>query len=475
MNFLGFGLLLCGATCAFAQGIVPRLNTLIRAENLKADVAFLASDTLQGRATPSPGLDAAAEYIASQFRKAGLEPAGGDGYFQIATYNMITPSMEGFEISSGAAKVTSAIVQESVATDLKDAAVVLTSPADLEKLTVEQVRGKVLVIDMSAAGGGGMRRMPSPAKLEPALTIVLAAGNLPRNMGGARPVMRDASVPASKAAMVLLSDAALKEALSVPDAKVSVKIAAPKVEIAKARNVAGLLRGTDPVLKDTYVIVTGHYDHLGVRGTGEGDHIFNGANDDASGTSSVVEIGTALAALGEKPKRSILFMTVFGEESGGYGARYYTSHPIFPLAKTIADVNLEQLGRTDDSEGPTPLQFNLTGFDYTDIAAIMAKAGEETGIKVVKHEKNSDSFFGRSDNATFADAGIPSTTLSVSYVYPDYHAVGDEWQKLDYENMAKVDVCVALGVWNMANSDTAPEWNKENPKTARYVEARAKQ
>src|SRR3982751_4852484 len=116
---------------------------------------------------------------------------------------MITPSMEGFEISSGAAKVTSGIVQDAVPTDLKDAAVVLVSAADLEKLTLEQVRGKVLVIDMSAAGGGGMRRMTSTAKLEPALVIVLAAGNLPRNMGAARPVMRDASLPASKAAMGL--------------------------------------------------------------------------------------------------------------------------------------------------------------------------------------------------------------------------------------------------------------------------------
>ena len=456
-----------------AQGVAPQIAAHVSAENLKADVAFLASDTLQGRATPSPGLDAAAEYIASQFRKARLEPVGDDGYFQTATYNLITPNLEGFEITAGAAKVTSATIQEAVATDVKETAVIKASPSDAEKLTVDQVRGKVLVLDLAEGGGQGMRRMPATAKLEPALVIVLLPTGMGRGMG-ARPVMRDATAPQSKAAMVMVTDAALREELSKPDAKVSAHIAAPKTEVAKARNVVGLLRGSDPVLKDTYVIVTGHYDHLGVRGTGEGDHIFNGANDDASGTSSVVEIGTALAALGDKPKRSILFMTVFGEEVGGYGARYYTSHPIFPLAKTVADVNLEQLGRTDDTEGPRPLQFNLTGFDYTDIASIMAKAGEETGIKVVKHEKNSDSFFGRSDNATFADAGIPSTTLSVAYIYPDYHAVGDEWQKLDYANMAKVDVCVGLGIWNMANSDKAPEWNRENPKVARYVEARDK-
>ena len=151
------------------------------------------------------------------------------------------------------------------------------------------------------------------------------------------------------------------------------------------------------------------------------------------------------------------------------GSRYYCQHPVFPLAKTVADINLEQLGRTDDTEGPRLLQFNLTGFDYTDIAAFLSKAGEETGIRVVKDEKNSDSFFDRSDNAAFAEAGVPSTTLSVSYIFPDYHRPGDEWPKLDYDNMAKVDDAVALGVFRIADSAEAPQWNKANPKTARYV------
>ena len=228
-------------------------------------------------------------------------------------------------------------------------------------------------------------------------------------------------------------------------------------------------------MKDTYVIVTGHYDHLGVRPNAPGDGIFNGANDDASGTASVIAVAGALASLEEKPKRTIVFVTVFGEEVGGLGARWYTSHPIFPIAKTVADINLEQLGRTDDSEGPKVAQFNLTGFDYTDIAATFAKAGAATGVQVIKHETNSDAFFSRSDNATFADAGIPSTTLSVSYVFPDYHQPGDEWEKLDYDNLAKVDVTVALGILEMANSAQAPQWNKENPKAARYVQVREKQ
>jgi len=194
-----------------------------------------------------------------------------------------------------------------------------------------------------------------------------------------------------------------------------------------------------------------------------------------SGTASVIAVASALADLAEKPKRTIVFIALFGEELGGLGSRWYTGHPIFPIARTVADINLEQLGRTDDSEGPKVSQFNLTGFDYSDIAAAFAKAGALTGVQAIKHEKNSDTFFGRSDNVFFADAGIPSTTLSVSYIFPDYHQPGDKWQKLDYDNLAKVDVTVALGVFDMANSAEAPQWNKANPKTARYVSVREKQ
>jgi Zn-dependent M28 family amino/carboxypeptidase len=332
----------------------------------------------------------------------------------------------------------------------------------------------VLFVDPGDGGFQAMRRVPAQvAKLEPALVVLVRSEGPPGpgGMRGPRVPLRDTE---PKIAILNIADPALHNAIAAAktgpiEMKVSARVPAPKVETVKVRNVAAVIRGTDPTLKDTYLVVTGHYDHLGINPNLEGDKIFNGANDDASGSSSVVEIAAALQALPEKPKRTIVFVTVFGEEVGGLGARWYTGHPIFPLARTIADINLEQLGRTDDNEGPKPLQFNLTGFDYTDIAATFAKLTPQTDIRVVKHEKNSDAFFGRSDNATFADAGIPSTTISVSYVYPDYHKVSDEWPKLDYDNMAKVDRAIALGVWTMANDPQAPKWNKDNPKTARYT------
>src|SRR4029434_6334443 len=100
---------------------------------------------------------------------------------------------------------------------------------------------------------------------------------------------------------------------------------------SKVRNVIGLLRGSDPKLADTYILVTAHYDHLGIRANVEGDNIFNGANDDGSGTVSVMEIASALASMKRRPKRSIVFMTFYGEERGLVGSRYYGAHPIFPV------------------------------------------------------------------------------------------------------------------------------------------------
>jgi hypothetical protein len=481
---------LAAAVLLAAQGQPPlaqRIAAHVRANDLKADVSFLASDALEGRATPSRGLDLAAEYIAAQFRRAGLEPVGDDGYFQTASYQTVKANPEGLAFTLDAAKAGEGMVgiQEAVAIDLDRAAafkVTLSDTAAMDALTAEQVRGKVLLVEVPAGGGGmagfqAQRRISTlAAKLEPALVAMVRATAQQSNPN-ARVPLRDATAPAPKVPILSVWDKAIYDAVAAAKpgpmaATVSAHVAAPLVTSVKLRNVAGVLRGSDPQLEDTYVIVTGHYDHLGVRPNAQGDGIYNGANDDASGTASVIAVARALVDLGEKPKRTIVFVALFGEEVGGLGSRWYTGHPIFPIPRTVADINLEQLGRTDDSEGPKVSQFNLTGFDYTDIAATFVKAGALSGVQAIKHEKNSDTFFGRSDNAAFADAGIPSTTLSVSYIFPDYHQPGDEWQKLDYDNLAKVDVTVALGIFDMANSPQAPQWNKENPKTARYVQVR---
>lgn len=375
------------------SAIEPEVQTAldrISEDSLRGNLSFIASDALEGRATPSRGLDIAAEYIASQFRRAGLEPAGDandkgeKSFFQTAVWVLGAKNGDFFDAAT------------------KDGSLKMRlRAAQVEQLTQAGIITKTLPV-------------------------------------GDQPTANNK-----------------EETLSF-----------------KTSNVVAVLRGSDPVLKDTYVMVTAHYDHIGINsGMAGTDLINNGANDDGSGTVSVIELASALAKMKTPPKRSIIFATFYGEERGGFGSRYYGIHPAFPLAKTIADVNLEHVGRTDDTEGDKTNTATLTGFDYSDMGPIFKKAGELTGINVYKHEKNSDSFFSRSDNQMMANAGVPAHTLCVAFIFPDYHKVGDHWDKINYPNLAKTNRMVALALTMIANSAETPKWNEANEKTKRYVEA----
>jgi Zn-dependent M28 family amino/carboxypeptidase len=184
---------------------------------------------------------------------------------------------------------------------------------------------------------------------------------------------------------------------------------------------------------------------------------------------SVMEIASALATLTAHPKRSILFMTVFGEEEGLLGSYYYVRHPLVPLKDTVAEINLEQMGRTDDNHGPEVGAFAFTGPSYSDLPSRMGAAARAEGVKVYAGQ-GADSFFDRSDNYAFALAGIVAHTVVVAFDYPDYHGLGDEWRKIDYANMAKVDRGLAAGLLDLADSDAVPKWSGAK-ETQRYREA----
>ena len=479
MHSASFWACLLGLTAgACAQNATEKIRTSIRADNLKADVAFLASDALQGRATPSTGLESAAEYIASQMRKAGLEAAGDDGYFQTATYRGIRENAEGLAFSLGSVHSDGAVaIEVGAPLDLHDVPAFKTTAANLNSLKPEQVNAKVLIIDAQAAAGmPGARVNLSRVMtvLQPRLAVIVRGAPPPPSPD--EPILLEEDEPDLKTAVLTTWGDALRQSVAAThsgpiDAKVSAHVAAPRTSVVKLRNVAGVLRGADPALRDTYIVVTAHYDHIGMTGAAEGSAVFNGANDDASGVGSVIEIGAALAAAGERPRRSILFLALFGEELGLYGSRYYVLHPIFPLTRTIAELNLEVLGRTDDTEGPTPKQINVTGYDYTDLSLTLDRAGLATGTKIARHSVNSDRFFARGDNFSFAEAGVPSASLSAAYEYPDLHQTGDKWSKLDYQNMEQLDRCIALALWDMANSLQVPQWNRASSKTVRFVDA----
>jgi hypothetical protein len=476
------------------QAVLERVSE----NSLRGHLSFIASDLLEGRATPSRGLDIAAEYIAAQFRRAGLEPVGDanergeKSYFQTANWQQMegNPATFALTLSDGQQKLSVSAAQVSFAGDqaleLSNAKLFKLDYKDADAVAAlkpEQVVGKVVIVE--AAPPPQLNNLIGKLRpLNPALLVLVDRSGAPaRGLGSRRafdPENRTPSAVAGGLVSLTLHDlqvASWFDALSAGEtaAALSLRLAASVAKPVKLHNVVGLLRGSDASLKDSYVLVTAHYDHLGnvaPRCTPVGgDTICNGANDDGSGTVSVIELASALSTLKERPKRSILFMTVFGEESGLLGSRYYGRHPIFPIEKTVADVNLEHVGRTDDVEGDKTGTATLTGFDFTDLGPIFKQAGELTGVNVYKHQTNSDSFFNRSDNQALADQGVPAHTLCVAFIFPDYHKAGDHWDKINYPNLAKTNRMVALALLMLADSTTEPKWNEANPKTARYVQA----
>lgn len=452
----------------------------ICADTLKGHVSFLAADALEGRDTPSTGLAVAGEYIASQFRRFGLAPAGDDGYFQNAPYVLVKQPMDGFQVTveAGAkrwkAAPASAMLTTTAAASLNGVEVVKVSLADADAPlpAKELVQGKAVILVAPTRSRAMMNKRNALLALGPAAVVMsgFVFG------GGPRLAEAHADGTAARAPLVVTSDPEFaKFVAELPDgptaAKLSATLQAPVEEPIQLKNVIAKLPGSDPKLADTYVLLTAHYDHVGVSKRGEGDRINNGANDDASGVATVLSLAEAFSKLPQRPKRTIVFMTYFGEEKGLFGSRYYASHPVFPLAKTVANLNFEHMGRTDDNEGPRAGKITASGFDYTTIGDVLTEAGQLTGIEAWKHEKNSDLFFARSDNQALADAGVPALTVAVAWIFPDYHRPGDEWEKLDYANMEKVVRTCAVAVARIANNDVAPRWVESNPKVGQYLDA----
>ena len=467
----------------------------ISANSLRGHLSFLASDLLEGRGTPSRGQDLAAEYIAAQYRRAGLEPMGDDEYFQTAQWIHTQPNLAGFAfvLNSGKQQLALAPAQVSfvpgAALDANRIALIKVRWNDLAPLEAlgAAVSGKVVLVEpapmqattmaeyeqMSAAREAVLARI---ARLKPLMVLAFERDRAAGNAGG-RGALSDPAKPKANTPAQLSLHGAQAAAFfdALPDgatgATLDLHLAAASVTQVKLRNVAALLRGSDPVLKDTYVVLSSHYDHLGMRADMQGDNIYNGANDDGSGTVSVIEVASALAAMKERPKRSVLFLNVFGEELGMLGSAYYGRHPLVPVRQTVADLNLEQVGRTDGMHGPMLRKAALTGYDLSSLPALIAKAGSMTGVEIYKDAELGDQYFAQSDNVAFAGLGVPAHTLSVLYEFPDYHKPGDHWQKIDYTNMASITRMVALGVLMLANDTATPQWNASHPGAAPYLKA----
>ncbi|MBM3734256.1 MAG: M20/M25/M40 family metallo-hydrolase [Acidobacteria bacterium] len=401
--------------------------------------------------TPSRGLDLAAEYLASQFRRYGLEAAGNRGYFHETAWKVHVPDLSGFAME---------LVIDGKPYPIPAGEVTVISPRGFQYSSEPVVTGTGDI-----AGKVVFARGPAAAQRRTAALAIIPDpnGRAYSMLSGARPFQNKPD--ASRAPVILVHSNTLPE--KAEEIKLTLRLAEPREQPMVMRNVAAIVRGSDPDLSRSYIVAAAHYDHIGrLRHSGRGDRLFNGANDDASGTAALLEIAERIARMPQKPARSILFLATSGEEQGLLGTRAFLSQPPVPLESIAANVCFEVLGRTDMDGGLHEGKLTVTGIDFTSMGQVFIDSGKATGIEVYKHPQN-EAFYNRSDNIAFAQRGIPAHTVSNAFIYPDYHGVRDEWDRLNYPNMARLIRTITAALLQIANDREAPRW-AEIPATSRY-------
>lgn len=226
----------------------------------------------------------------------------------------------------------------------------------------------------------------------------------------------------------------------------------------EAANVIAVLPGRDPALREQAVMVTAHYDHIGTLDAGEGDRIYNGANDNASGTAAVLALGRFFATLPAAPRRTVVFATFCGEELGLRGSRHHVRDPVIPLDRVVAVVNLEMLGRPSPEN---PAQAWITGFELSTLGETFVEIGPSAGVEFVTAASIGPiegAAFDRSDNLPFADAGVVAHSISTGRLGPLYHSVEDEPDTLDYDTMAMLVRGIASATLVLADAEERPSW-----------------
>ena len=217
------------------------------------------------------------------------------------------------------------------------------------------------------------------------------------------------------------------------------------------RNVIGVVHGRDPALKGQVVLLTAHMDHIGVGKPVNGDYIYNGADDDASGCIAVLQVARALVE-GKAPKRTVVFAFFGSEETGGQGDQYFLAHSPVPLSSIVANLEFEMIGRADPAVKSDQLW--LTGFDRSNLGPELAKHG----AKLVADPHPSEHFFERSDNFALARKGIVAQTVSSYGLHKDYHRPSDDVAHIDFAHMEQAIRSMMEPVRWLADSDFKPEW-----------------
>ena len=501
----------------------PKYGATITAADLSKHLTILASDEYEGRDTGQKGQKMAAAYISKEFSEDGLtgpvqnsttspyyqtfdleSTAWGEGYMTVGTRRFAL--MQDFFV------LGSSPYQEETTAEVVFAGYGIDDPKYSDYAQLDVKNKMVVVLSGEPKGSNGnylisgtgkasdwgndARTKRNAAEKQGAASVLIVTGTTGEEFNtltqrykayATRPAVglkKGSNNGEASTALVYVSPAigaalfnttpnklfaynttVAKAGKVAPAGLMAVK----NVKIRTARNVTalptenvlGFIEGTDK--KDEIVVVTAHYDHVGVDNTLEGDKIYNGANDDGSGTVAVIEVAEAFAQAkkaGNGPRRSMLFMTVTGEEKGLLGSEYYSENPVFPLANTVADVNIDMIGRMDFDYEKTNNSNYIYVIGSDKLSSELHQINEEANQKYVNlkldykynDENDPNRFYYRSDHYNFAKHRIP-IIFFFNGVHADYHKPSDEVSKIDFQSAEKVARLAFYTAWELANRD----------------------
>jgi len=497
----------------FSQEVPTKGLKSITPEDMKKHVYFLASDEMKGRDTPSPELDSSAAYIAREFAKNGLKPIGDNGtYFQY--YNLLKSKLSKpnslkmisqtgeteFQIRddfvplhlTANRKVTGKVVfagfgitapeynyddYEGIDVTGKIVFVLIHEPQekdtssvfDGEKMTEHskivnkalnaREHGAVGMIVVTDPNNHRFRRPPNfwpslmrsapkdaiPLTLEEKMENKIVVMRIGKNLAEA--IFENSDKTLSELQSLIDSNL-IPQSFEIPNLSISME---SNLDYGRTptQNVIGLIEGTDPKLKNEVLVIGAHFDHLGARND---TTIFNGADDNASGTVGVMELAEAFSLNEEKPKRSILFCAWSGEEKGLFGSRYYVeSAPIFQLEETVMNINLDMIGRNDTNF------VNVSGFTTcAEFQSLLENENKKIGLTIKKRKGISGS-----DHVPFYRKKIPILGFNTG-THADYHKISDTAEKCFFDGMSEICRLVYNVTWRLANDETRPVFTSTN-------------
>lgn len=491
------------ASRLFAQqqdSVAVRFSKYINVNGLSKNLHVIASNKYKGRETGKKGQKMAAKYIAEQFSMAGIPPYKDQSYYQKFSLNIITPKPGGLSINGKKYSGNKDFYNYPLETKQQ----IQTSDilflgygihADkYDDYAGVNVKDKVLMIfageptlnDISLVTGNSNRSAWSgrytikvkKAKEEGVKALLIIVDDVAEEISENKHYIESSrmELESTKTEMptVFISRQMANDILgnTISLSEIQQKIAIGhkpysaekkadiilsiknKIKKVDSENVLGYMEGGD--LKNELVVITAHYDHLGTEGRKK---VYNGADDDGSGTVAVIALAEAFAKAkkaGHGPRRSVLFMTVAGEEKGLLGSSYYVEHPVYPLANTVCDLNIDMIGRMDEKHTGNPNYVYLIGSDK--LSSKLHSISENVNTTYSKleldytynDEKDKNRFYYRSDHYNFAKKGIP-VIFYFNGVHEDYHKITDDVEKINFEKIEKIAQYIFFTAWELAN------------------------